>query len=130
MDCTDVDDTAKVFQAIQGHWMSASLGVMLQLKIADILLDHQAGRQAAAAAGSSSESASNNSESIGSGAVVGNGTAAANHMAHAVGSTNASPSCMPIKQVIHAAIPNKPTPFDEMISDDPHALPCYNHNGA
>jgi hypothetical protein len=129
MDCTDVD-TAKVFQAIQGHWMSASLGVMLQLKIADILLDHQAGRQAAAAQ-ASSELATNNSESIGSGgAVVGNGTAAANHMAHAVGSTNAPPSCMPIKQVIHAAIPNKPTPFDEMISDDPHALPCYNHNGA
>ncbi|KAF6265260.1 S-adenosyl-L-methionine-dependent methyltransferase [Scenedesmus sp. NREL 46B-D3] len=34
--------TAKVFGAIQGHWLSACLGVMLQLKIADILVD-QAG---------------------------------------------------------------------------------------
>jgi hypothetical protein len=30
---------AKVFGAIQGHWLSACLGVMLQLKIADILVD-------------------------------------------------------------------------------------------
>jgi hypothetical protein len=31
---------AKVFGAIQGHWLSACLGVMLQLKIADMLVDH------------------------------------------------------------------------------------------
>jgi hypothetical protein len=31
---------AKVFAAVQGHWLSACLGVMLQLKIADILVDH------------------------------------------------------------------------------------------
>jgi hypothetical protein len=27
-----------VFQAIQGHWLSASLRVMLELKVADILV--------------------------------------------------------------------------------------------
>eukprot|EP00882_Tetradesmus_deserticola_P009252 GHRQ01009762.1.p1 GENE.GHRQ01009762.1~~GHRQ01009762.1.p1 ORF type:complete len:396 (+),score=158.11 GHRQ01009762.1:234-1421(+) len=34
--------TATVFGAIQGHWLSACLGVMLQLRIADILVDHAA----------------------------------------------------------------------------------------
>eukprot|EP00879_Flechtneria_rotunda_P029871 GHRR01032334.1.p1 GENE.GHRR01032334.1~~GHRR01032334.1.p1 ORF type:complete len:371 (+),score=126.55 GHRR01032334.1:187-1299(+) len=30
--------TAKVFAAVQGHWLSACIGVMLQLRIADILV--------------------------------------------------------------------------------------------
>ena len=31
---------AKVFQAIQGHWLSASLGVIMQLQIPEILASH------------------------------------------------------------------------------------------
>lgn len=35
--CVPVLYTARVFEAIQGHWLSACLGVMLDLKIADLL---------------------------------------------------------------------------------------------
>jgi len=31
--------TAKVFQAIQGHWLSACLGVLMELRIPEILAD-------------------------------------------------------------------------------------------
>jgi len=31
------DSAAKIFQAIQGHWLSASLGVIMQLKVPEIL---------------------------------------------------------------------------------------------
>ena len=30
---------AKIFQAIQGHWLSASLGVIMQLKVPEILAE-------------------------------------------------------------------------------------------
>lgn len=30
-------NAAKIFQAIQGHWLSASLGVIMQLRIPEIL---------------------------------------------------------------------------------------------
>ena len=33
--------TAKVFQAIQGHWLSACLGVLMELRIPEILADRQ-----------------------------------------------------------------------------------------
>jgi hypothetical protein len=32
---------AKVFQAIQGHWLSACLGVLMDLKIPEILAGQQ-----------------------------------------------------------------------------------------
>ena len=31
--------TAKVFQAIQGHWLSACLGVLMELRIPEILTE-------------------------------------------------------------------------------------------
>jgi len=31
--------TAKVFQAIQGHWLSACLGVLMELRIPEVLAD-------------------------------------------------------------------------------------------
>ena len=31
--------TAKVFQAIQGHWLSACLGVLMELRIPEILAE-------------------------------------------------------------------------------------------
>ena len=34
-----LDATAKVFQAIQGHWLSACLGVLMKLRIPEILSD-------------------------------------------------------------------------------------------
>ena len=33
--------TAKVFQAIQGHWLTACLGVLMDLKIPEILSSQQ-----------------------------------------------------------------------------------------
>lgn len=30
---------AKIFQAIQGHWLSASLGVIMQLRIPELLAE-------------------------------------------------------------------------------------------
>lgn len=36
---TKLAATAKVFQAIQGHWLSACLGVLMELRIPEILAD-------------------------------------------------------------------------------------------
>lgn len=33
--------TAKVFQAIQGHWLTACLGVLINIKIPEILSSQQ-----------------------------------------------------------------------------------------
>jgi hypothetical protein len=55
---------AKVFGAIQGHWLSACLGVMLQLRVADILVDH------------TSSSSSHANAPAGQDAANGNGSAA------------------------------------------------------
>jgi len=95
MKCTGVG-AAKVFYAIQGHWLSASLGVMLQLKVADILLNYQAGQAA--------RDPSGRDTCIPDVTAIGNGTSAANHGAHANGSTaNAQTSGMPLKQVINSS---------------------------
>jgi hypothetical protein len=64
---------AKVFGAIQGHWLSACLGVILQLRIADILVDH---------AGSSSSSSHTNAPAGQNGAAEaanGNGSPASDN---------------------------------------------------
>ena len=36
-----VDCAARVFQAIQGHWLTACLGVLMDLKIPEILTSQQ-----------------------------------------------------------------------------------------
>lgn len=36
---TKLAATAKVFQAIQGHWLSACLGVLMELRIPEILAE-------------------------------------------------------------------------------------------
>ncbi|WIA10082.1 hypothetical protein OEZ85_010289 [Tetradesmus obliquus] len=61
--------TAKVFGAIQGHWLSACLGVMLQLKVADALVDH-------AASSSSHDNAPAGQPAAAKGAANGRGAAA------------------------------------------------------